>query len=442
MAVLIDNSTISSVQRALGLASISEPALLDVEHTSLGRFCEAVLFQDRILIPDNYKAELTAQRKKLLDYPIFEYLPVSEQEDQAFLEVANSLSSVWTEAFQAGTDSGLFSKYFSQVRAFSHFIWEHSSSDFFLVFRALGIDKESPLIEAVLASPGNEAAGRSLEILGTDGLPVGWEQLSRHVQRMLSVLGWLGNQYVWYQVLAANVGHAYLAHPLRDFFAHDFMRRVNLGASDAGAFSEIFNQGINRFAGTMADAIEELGRSAESATITVHSLLPLIIRECTNGKDFLPTLMQIRDQPDVVAMRQILIEVNEAMDNGDFGPARKLKDDIDAVGKNILVERGFERRHLTLTPPTTLLGISVSGDALALRCPLSAKLYKQFFIGRRYRTFIRRTLTELSVPGQLGELKDKLNGFAWIAGKQYPKFYLKEDHSPSKFHKIFDESAL
>lgn len=69
MATLIDNSTISSVQRALGFVPIAEPNLLDMEHVALGRFVEAFLFHDQLVIPDNYKEEFSEQRKDLLDHP-------------------------------------------------------------------------------------------------------------------------------------------------------------------------------------------------------------------------------------------------------------------------------------------------------------------------------------------------------------------------------------
>ncbi|QQN49368.1 hypothetical protein [Stutzerimonas balearica] len=67
--VMLDNSTISSVQRALGKAQIKEPALLDVEHVALERFSEAFLLSDRIIVPDTYKKSLTPARKKMLSNP-------------------------------------------------------------------------------------------------------------------------------------------------------------------------------------------------------------------------------------------------------------------------------------------------------------------------------------------------------------------------------------
>ncbi|MDQ1637195.1 MAG: hypothetical protein QOF62_534 [Pyrinomonadaceae bacterium] len=240
--VLIDNATISSVQRALGKASLREPSLLDVEQVALARFSEAVLLNDSVIIPDNYKAELTPNRKSLLTGDVFQFQRLETGEDEAINEICTDLLPIWREAFHAGSDRSVFSEYFSQVQAFSNFIWEHASSEFFLVFRAHGIDKENPLIEAVLASPANDALGQELNIIGKDDKVVSWKRLSRHVQRMLAVMGWLGHQYMWHQIFSAQHELSYMPHPLRDFFAYDFLTRLKSGAKSASEFSSVFNQ--------------------------------------------------------------------------------------------------------------------------------------------------------------------------------------------------------
>ena len=133
----------------------------------------------------------------MLSDPVFTFKVVSEDEDSNLLTISNSLSDAWTTAYKEGSDRTLFSQYFEQANAFSKFIWEHSTSEFYLVFRSMGVEKENPLIEAVLASPADYGLGEKLKIEGTDGLPVNWEKLSPHVKRMLSVMGWLGTQYIY-----------------------------------------------------------------------------------------------------------------------------------------------------------------------------------------------------------------------------------------------------
>jgi len=440
--VLIDNSTISSVQRALGKAPLKEPALLDMEHVSLSRFCDAVLLNNEIVVPDNYKTELTPARKALLSNEAFQFEPLNDNEDADLIDISSSMSGLWTEAFRAGSDRSLFSQYFSQVNAFSNFIWEHSTSKFFLVFRAHGIDKESPLIEAVLASPSDEDFGKKLQIIGEDGSAVGWEKLSRHVQRMLSVMGWLGNQYIWHQVFAAQHECTYISHPLRDFFAYDFLNRVNLGSNNTQAFAGAFTESIGRFQGKLRDALISLGQAKSSCTINLPGMLPLLVRESSSGKDFLDVLFQLRDEKETKELREMLSSVQDSISKGDYKPLSKLTREIEEIGKNILIERGLEERFVTISPPTTLLGINISGDDAGIKLPITSALYKQYFVGRKYRAFVKRVMEELAIPAQYGKLKDKLNSYAWIKEDKFPKFYLKEDRFPSKYHKKFSKSYI
>ncbi|MEG3438273.1 hypothetical protein V0288_14180 [Pannus brasiliensis CCIBt3594] len=435
--ILIDNATISSVQRALGKAPLKEPALLDIEHIALARFCEAVLLSDCIIVPDNYKSELTASRKALLSGECFHFQELAKNEDSEISKICTSLLPMWNKAFDAGSERSLFSEYFSQVNAFSNFIWEHSSSEFFLVFRAHGIDKTNPLIEAVLSSPTNQTLGSELQIIGTDGRVVPWKKLSKHVQRMLSVMGWLSHQYIWHQVFSAQHNCSYMPHPLRDFFAYDFLARVQSGYRSKSDFASAFSDGIGNFKGKLQDSLNALGQTESASHINLPSFLPILIRESSSGDDFMSVLYQMRYESSVIELREMLTFVHQSIEKGDYKPLAKMKREIEKVGNNILLEKGLEERFIRITPPTTVLGIKIDGDDSSVKLPIPAVLYKQYFVGRRYRAIVKRVMEELAIPAQYGQLKTKLNGYAWIEGDQFPKFYLREDKFPSKFHKRF-----
>jgi hypothetical protein len=439
--VLIDNATISSVQRALGKASIREPSLLDVEHVALARFSEAVLLSNSVVIPDSYKAELTPTRKALLSGDVFEFQALGAGEDEAINEVCADLLPIWREAFRAGSDRSLFSEYFSQVNAFSNFIWEHASSEFFLVFRALGIDKESPLIEAVLATKASDSLGQRLNIIGTDEKVVPWERLSPHVQRMLTVMGWLGHQYLWHQIFSAQHELSYMPHPLRDFFAYDFLSRVNSGAKSTSAFSTAFSSHIGVFQGKVKDSLKALGQAESSITVALPGFLPLLVRESSSREDFLNVLTQMRSETAVIELRELLEQIEDQISKGNYKALSKMKREIEALGRSILIERGLEEGIIKLSPPTTIFGIKVEGDDLSVNLRIPSILYKQFFLRRRYRAFVKRVMDELAIPAQYGELKTKLNGWAWIGkGGESSKFYLREHRPSSIFHKPFDEA--
>lgn len=440
--VLLDNATISSVQRALGKAPTKEPALLDIEHVALERFSESFLLSDEIIIPDTYKEALTPARKKMLCDPVFTFTTIGEETDSDLLTISNSLSEAWATAYKEGSDRSLFSQYFEQTNAFSNFIWEHSGSEFYLVFRSMGVDKENPLIEAVLASPADYRLGEKFKIEGTDGLPVNWEKLSPHVKRMLSVMGWLGTQYIWHQVYAAKVGANYMSHPLRDFFSYDFLDRMNHGANSSEDFAKSFRVGMKGFQKKMLQTYNDLGVIPNSDELRLPNFTPMLVKECSNGQEYLDALSYYRKSAEVVEIRERLSEIEKEMDEGRYHKHSRMINDIESVGDNLLKEKGVDPRFIKIAPPTKILGISVSGDDAKIELPIPSVLYKQYFSGRRYRSFVRKVMDELTLPAQYGGLKDKLNGYAWVKKEQMPRFYLKQDRMPSLFHKPFTKSSL
>jgi hypothetical protein len=435
---LIDNATVSSVQRALGKAKTRDIALLDIEQAALDRFVEAILFSERVIVPDNYKEQFTPARKALLASFNVEFAPVDAPIDQSLNEVASSLIGPWTEAFSEGSDKALFNKYLQQVEAFSTFIWEHSSSAFFLVFRAHGIGKESPLIEALLASPKDDELGQRLRIVAKDGREVAWEKLSRHVQRMLSVMGWLGHQYIWYQSYGARHDLTYSPHPLREFFANDFMSRVKFSEGSARNFRDAFSEGLAQVKYRLQDGLRRLGAHPNTFEFNTPNLLPAIVRESSNPDEFIQVVTQLRSDQHVTAIRELLSQISRDAEQGDHRKRAQLLNDMENIGKALAAELGIEQRFLRLKPPTTVTGISIEGDDTGIKLPISSALYRQYFLTRRYRVFLRDVMADIARPAQYGALKTKLNGWAWLDDKAEfsgHRFYLKDYKFPSKFHR-------
>lgn len=441
---IVDNSTVSSVQRALGKAKTRDPALLDVEHAALDRFVQSLLFSERVVVPDNYKEEFTPARRKLLSQFDVELVEVAEPVDADLSEVANGLLGPWLEAFVEGSDRALFSEYFDQVNAFSKFIWEHSSSAFFLVFRAHGVGKDSPLIEALLASPKSDELGQQLKVIAKDGLEVSWDRMSRHVQRMLGVMGWLGHQFIWNQAFAARHDFIYSPHPLREFFANDFMVRVQAGAIRASDFDDAFSVGVKRFKAKLQDNLRNIGAHENSIKFDMPNFLPGIVKMASGSDDFISITKQLRNDRHVVELRAVLSEILKESEQGIYRKRAQLLSDFDNVGGALIRELGVEPRFLRIKPPTTITGIAVEGDDAGIKLPLSSRLYKQYFLHRRYRTFLRDVMADIAAPAQYGIHKTKLNGWAWIdndASSSGNRFWQKEYRFPSKFHKPLDYSS-
>ena len=435
---LIDNSTVSSVQRALGKAKSNDIELLDVEQAALDRFVQAVIFTDRVIVPDNYKEQFTPKRKELMRQFNIEFYAVDQPVDEDLSLISNGLLGPWLEAFAEGSERALFSEYFGQIQAFSKFIWEHSSSAFFLVFRAHGVGKESPLIQALLASPKDDEIGRQLKVIAGDGGEVPWEKMSRHVQRMLSIMGWLGHQFIWYQAFAARHDLVYSPHPLREFFANDFLTRIQFGAQHANQFSDAFSTGLQRFKVKLQENLRNLGAQKNSYQLDIPNVLPGIVRQASGPDDFISIVNQLRQDKNVTDLRELLNDIAKEADEGAHRKRTQLLNDFDKIGSALLTHLGVESRFLRLKPPTTITGVAVEGDDTGIKIPIPSILYRQYFLNRRYRTFLRDVMRDLAAPAQYGRLKTKMNGWAWLDDRSEfagNRFWQKEYRFPSKFHK-------
>jgi hypothetical protein len=189
------------------------------------------------------------------------------------------------------------------------------------------------------------------------------------------------------------------------------------------------------------DSLEALGQPESATTIALPGFLPLLVRESSSRDDFLRVLNQMRNEPEVVELRELLKQIESEVSKGNYKPLARMKREIETLGRSILIEKGLEDPLIKITPTTTVFGIKVEGDDLSVKLPIPSILYKQFFLGRRYRAFVKRVMDELAVPSKYGQLKTKLNGWAWIEKEGgSSKFYLKGHWAASIFHKPFGEA--
>jgi hypothetical protein len=424
--VLLDNATISSVFRALGYIRVKNTAVINLDQTALEWFVEAILLADSVVIPNTYKQEYRATRLRTLSAECFEHVEVPPSLDADLRTISGSLSAVWFDAFEEGSSRGAFSRYFEQADAFARFLWERSSSEFYLVFRAIGVDKHNPLIDAFLASPAPEIAGRQVSIVGRSGERVDYEALSPHVKRMANVLTWLGNEYIWHQALAAQHDLEYLPHPLREFFAFDFMYRLQNGSRSPVAFHEVFRRGMSQYTKRLTDLLEEFGLRQHG--YEVPYMLPLVLSEATSGRDVINVTAQLRDDPNVRELRECLAKCEAGRRRGNVSEYQRLLADFKKIGTNVLRQRGIAPGHIKFGPPSSIVEVSVSGDDLSVDVPIPRVLYKQFFVHRRYRAFLRSVMDEIAMVSTLGNFKDRLDRFIDLdpEAPNYSAFYAKQ----------------
>ena len=429
--ILIDNATISSAFRALGLLSLKHKAVLDVEQAALGRLVEAMILGDKVVVPSTYIDKYQGARKSALALDCFEHVEVLEDEDTLCLQAAETIAPIWADAYDAGGERGTFTDYFQQANAFSQFTWEHSSSAFYLVFRSMGVSKRSPLIEAFFASKKDDAHGPGFRLLGSDGQAVDWDNLSTHAQRMVCVLAWLAHRYLWHQVYSAQHDLVYYPHPLREFFAFDFTARLKdqrvTGLEDESRSIAVLRSALTGYTARLSEVMTRLQNDAAVTGLDLPVFLPIVLSRVSSRDDFLSAVMDLRSDAKAQQLRRKLADIDAEAALGKPRGLLQLQDDVKNIGNAIIAESGLELRHAKMSAPLRMGGVGVSGEDMSLKLPLPPWLYKQAFLHRRYRVFLRDVMSEIAHVATLGTLKDTLDSFVWWdEGSDYPPFYLKE----------------
>lgn len=429
--ILIDNATISSAFRALGLLSLEHKAVLDVEQAALGRLVEAMILGDKIVVPSTYIEKYQGPRKAALTMECFEHVEVPEDENTLCLKAAETIAPVWADAYCAGGERGTFTDYFQQANAFSQFIWEHSSSAFYLVFRSIGVEKRSPLIEAFFASKQDDVHGPEFRLLASDGQAVDWANLSKHAQRMVCVLAWLAHRYLWHQVYSARHDLVYYPHPLREFFAFDFTARLKnqrfSGLKDESRSIAMLNSALKGYTARLSNVVRQLQDNAALIALELPVFLPIVMSRVSNRDDFFAAVMELRCSSKAQQLRRKLADIDTEAALGKPRALLQLQDDVTNIGDALIAESGLALRYAKISSPLKLGGVSVTGEEMSLRLPLPQWLYKQAFLHRRYRVFLREVMSEIAQVATLGTLKDALDSFVWWGDEvNYGPFYLKQ----------------
>ena len=105
------------------------------------------------------------------------------------------------------------------------------------------------------------------------------------------------------------------------------------------------------------------------------------------------------------------MQAEQSSEKCDYSLLSWIKADIEEIGVNILRRSGLKTEHIRLTPPLKFFGITVSGEPTGISVPIPELLYKDYFLTRRYRCFLKSVMEEIAIPSKLGEMKDKLDRF-------------------------------
>jgi hypothetical protein len=325
-SVLIDNSTLTSIQRLSGTAPAPRSYDPQGDYAAFEAFATTLMFNDSFYYIDDYKEAFRASRADE-----FRFVRAVGMEEFPYSDVefhAKELTEGLLLDIRAGRmEPGVIKEFLESVGLHLTAAWQMQSSDFFLTLKILADEpndwdvryKYSPLSALIFdQSLGREveANDAALRLVGSDGKDVVEREEGKRkyaiggdIQAFAASLNWMTWRTAFYALSASHFNATVSLHPIR----HTFLSRWT---ADRNVLSNSENW-RTRFSGFFGDqATETINRINETADATEIGLhLPLFaawaVGRTGTVRDAVSFLLDVRVSPDAVAVRQKMAEIDE-----------------------------------------------------------------------------------------------------------------------------------
>lgn len=325
-SVLIDNSTLTSIQRLSGTAPAPRSYDPQGDYAAFEAFATTLMFNDGFYYIDDYKEEFRESRAKefrFLRSVGIQSFPYADVESHA-----RELTEGLLLDIRAGRmEPGVIKQFLESIGLHLTAAWQMQSSDFFLTLKILADEpndwdvryKYSPLSALIFdQSLGREAEANdaTLRLVGSDGKEVIEREegkrkyaLGADIQAFAASLNWMTWRTAFYALSASHFDATASLHPIR----HNFLSRWSADRNVLADAENWRTRFSGFFGGQATETINRINEAAEATEVGLH--LPLFaawaVGRAGNVRDALSFLLDVRVSPDAVSVRSKMMEIDE-----------------------------------------------------------------------------------------------------------------------------------
>jgi len=432
---IIDNSTLTAVQRIMGEIAIKDKHLIDGDILALESFIEAILFYDKLFYLDDYKEEYKYSRKEYFS----RLLPLSPSEEtyKNFLNEAKKTTESIVPCVEGGfiKDSD-FKPFFDLLKMNVVFSWDMSSSEYYLNMKMLervgGLDiKKYSKLSTMIFSELSDRTHRSqadgskyqlydsrgqiikegYRIIDKDGNPKEPE-ISAQVKAFFAGLNWLAFRTALYTMISKETGAELFLHPIRNAFQVNLLSKLRV--INPSVYAPLI-EAMNGVAGRTINRIT----SVTSPLVLKHDV-PLftvwLAKKTGDPLKFIETAYELKEEKAFLYARSQLIQLEDLLQRGNekefLQEANSLVGQVQSAMNKICTE--FKVETPQGNPVTSLISVwnlstvasglpsvPIGGDQKiisSLRDLLPAKGFKAL-----YRSLVR-DVSQISALGTYHEV--------------------------------------
>ncbi|EFA2032130.1 hypothetical protein DKV72_005129, partial [Escherichia coli] len=434
---MIDNASLTAVERTLGDILVKNPDTINGDLVAFENLIQAILFYDTLICVDNYKKEYRDKRIAKFDFIKF----VSESDFQ--LSELDQLAQVESRQITSEIRGGEFvdddfRQLVEMLKLNMICTWDLRSSVYYLTMKMLGqpgtpeYAKYSELSASIfnelsdasdtkgywstdvklVSSSGHEYTEREFE-LEREKSTRGKGGMTRSLEMFIASLNWLAYKSIYYSVIAKHFKADSFIHPIRHAYQLHWMKKTGAFGHD---YTARLVQSLSDKISTARSEIVDHGR-----TSTISLDLPIfsawLANETGNVSQVINSALELRTHDHFRTCRDVIREIHVTYDESGISAGNKkvtkLLSDLDKISGDIKrsygvpSNQGIQGSFLIkcINSLTGLVGIPGLPDKeFALSTPefMKSKQHKAF------STVFKDVTNELTSIERLGGLRDKL----------------------------------
>lgn len=465
---LIDNSTLTAVQRLTGQALTKSKESVDTDIVAFENYIQAILFYDRLVAVDDY---IPAHRDaRISSFPDITFLSKSDFNLDEIEDTATAKANQLQPKLQGGEFvNNYFKKLIELLQTHIVCTWDISSSVYHLTLKGLSdnpqeFEKYGNIAASIFAELGDASdAGKrtsgDVELVDRFGNPIrrGYKvpgakwgdgtssgEASGAIKAFVASLVWLANRSIFYSLTAKYLQADTFLYPIRQAYQQSYISQTcHYGFDYAKHIVEHFSTSLS------TDLIDVHNAGLTTSTSTELPVFSAwLAKQTGDPAQIVQAAYNIRNNPEFVEAREKMREVRRLFDEKDIADANRavsgIIQDIGKASNDMRIKYGLQTRQGV--PVTKLVHVYNTYAALNSLPKVPGYNFKvkvpEFFYNLRqprgFRAVYRNITQDLSTVWSLGEARDILGSRvaedkearAYSPKKEEPRY--RNAHSPFK----------
>lgn len=431
---LIDNATLTAVQRIQGDITIKNTDTIDGDLVAFENLVQAILFYDELVCIDNYKNEHNTSRKISFDFIRFVEPDVCNLgQAEAFAKSESIKIKPKIKGGKFADDD--FKSFLEMIKMNIICTWDQRSSIYYLTMKLLGQpytdewSKYSQLSATIFNELSDVATTKGhwseeIALVGSDGIPLTAETFkeknsdlggtTKSLDMFVASLNWLAYKSIYYSTSAKLLNADSFLHPIRHAFQIHWMKKSGVYGHD---FTKKLIDSMSQSASNSIAEIKDYGRVA-TTSFEAPIFSAWLVSESGSPAQVINAAKELKSTQPFIEIRGLLRQIRHAYDEDSLKASNQLitkwSAELEKASTELKYLYGVKTNHGI--PSSLIMNVfnSVAAITQSPRFPdFGFNLKKPEFmkspLTKSFAHVYKSIASELTTTERLGGFKDYLS---------------------------------